>query len=99
MGNSDTILHCLIHLAAQLRDFSEIHMRPGEKKSQILKSSVMRLRECVISGSGQTCVETTNVLSLLISYIAGRSLEIVLRDIFDKWNYIPEIEAASIDFS
>lgn len=59
----------------------------------------MRLRECVISVSGRTCLETTNISLFILPYIASRTFELILRDIVNKWKYIPDIEAACIDFS
>lgn len=59
----------------------------------------MRLRECVVSLSGQTCIETTNVALAFLPYVAGRWLEMVLRDIAEKWNDIPDIEPYRIDFT
>lgn len=59
----------------------------------------MRLRECVVTLNGQSCIETTNLMLVFWPYIAGRWFEMIVRDIVDKWDDIPSVEPLCIDFT
>lgn len=59
----------------------------------------MRLRECVVGLSGQSCIETTELALVLLPYIVGRCLELVLRDMAAKLDDIPDVEPHLIDFT
>ena len=59
----------------------------------------MRLRECILSASGRTCVDTVDVVRLILPYVVGRLLETIARDVVSKLDETSDLEAHRIDFT
>jgi hypothetical protein len=59
----------------------------------------MRLRECIVTGSGRSCFDSVDPLVYCALYGLGRCVELVMRDILCKCEEIPTVDASAIDFS
>ena len=59
----------------------------------------MHLRECVVSVTGRTCVETTAALLAVVPYILGRCLECIARDMLSKLDDLKDVDAYSLAFT
>ncbi len=55
----------------------------------------MRLRECIVTGSGRSCFDSVDALAYCALYGLGHCVELVMRDSEE----IPTVDASAIDFS